>query len=370
MPMRLSRLAAGAVVFCAIATAQQTSGDADLFRASSGETDPVKKLAVLEQWTAQYPDSLYKQQRNLLYMAGYSALALDAAKGTGVAAGERAAHAMIDRADALFASQMMPGGVQENAWKAGRVDFVTQAHGALATIALNGKNYVEAESELMAILELNHSDAATSYRLGATLVAERNPVKYPAAIFHLARVVTVMGPGAVDDSAKKPIEDYLENIYRDYHGSLMGLDEVKMAAMEAWISAGRLDDPEHNGDCAGQIEADEKFASEHPELAVWRTLKARLTAPDGEDYFASDVKGTEIPRLKGKVTAQPDAKTLLLAMDDPAISDATLHLDTALRAQTLAGTELDFTGVPLSFTKTPFMMIFSVEKSKVNGLGR
>ena len=80
------------------------------------------------------------------------------------------------------------------------------------------------------------------------------------------------------------------------------------------------------------------------------------------------MKGAEIPRLKGKVTAQPAAKTL--AMDDPAIPDAPLRLDTALKGQTAAGTVLDFSGVPLSFAKTPFMMIFSVEKSKVNGLGK
>ena len=129
----------------------------------------------------------------------------------------------------------MPAGVQESAWRAARVGFVTQAHGALATIALNGKDYADGERELTAILKLNHTDAGTSYRLGAKLAAERNPVKYPAAIFHLARAVAVMGPGAFDDSARKPLADYLENIYRGYHGSLMGLDEVKMAAMEAWI---------------------------------------------------------------------------------------------------------------------------------------
>jgi hypothetical protein len=361
---------AGAVFFCAFAAAQQTSGDADLFRAASGETDPVKKLAVLEQWTAKYPDSAYGQQRNLLYMAGYSALALNAAKGSGVAAGERAAHAMIDKADVLFAPAMIPAGVQQSAWKAARVEFVTQAHGALATIALNGKDYMEAERELTAILELNHSDAATSYRLGATLVAERDPVKYPAAIFHLARAVAVMGPGAVDDSAKKPIEDYLENIYRDYHGSLMGLDEVKMEAMEAWIPPPGWTIQSVTAITQAQIAADEKFAEEHPELVVWRTLKARLMATDGDDYFTSDVKGAEILRLKGKVTAQPDAKTLVLAMDNPAMADATLRLDTALKGQTPAGTVLDFSGVPLSLTKTPFMVIFSVERSKVNGLGR
>jgi hypothetical protein len=168
----------------------------------------------------------------------------------------------------------------------------------------------------------------------------------------------------------EPIEDYLENIYRDYHGSLTGLDEVKMAAMEAWIPPPGWTIQSVTAITQAQIAVEEKFAEEHPEVVVWRTLKARLTALDGDDYFAADVKGAEIPHLKGTVAAQPDAKTLVLAMDDPAMAEATLRFDSALKGRTATGTVLEFSGVPVSFAKTPFMVIFSVEKIKVNGLGR
>lgn len=47
-----------------------------------------------------------------------------------------------------------------------------------------------------------------------------------------------------------------------------------------------------------------------------RAMDTKLLMPHGNEYFAADVVGAEIPNLKGKVSAQPDAKTLVLVMDD------------------------------------------------------
>jgi hypothetical protein len=117
-----------------------------------------------------------------------------------------------------------------------------------------------------------------------------------------------------------------------------------------------------------KIAADTRFAQEHPEVTVWRNLKARLTAADGEAYFTADVKGAEMPGLKGKVIAQPDLKTLVLEMDDVDGGQATLRFDTALKGSVAAGTMVAFTGVPQMFEKIPFRVVFQVDKTKVRGL--
>ena len=57
----------------------------------------------------------------------------------------------------------------------------------LAIIALHEMNYPAAEAELTALLDMNHNDAATSLQLGAAIVSEKMPDRYPVAIFHLAR---------------------------------------------------------------------------------------------------------------------------------------------------------------------------------------
>jgi hypothetical protein len=219
---------------------------------------------------------------------------------------------------------------------------------------------------------MNRDEAATSLRLGAAIVSEKMPDRYPVAIFHLAHAVTTTGPGAFDEKTRKSTEAYLENIYRNYHGDLSGLDEVKRASSVAWIPPPGWTIQSVLTISREQRDAEEKFAREHPEIVLWRTLKAKLLMPDGNEYFAADVAGAEIPNLRAKVFAQPDARTLVVVIDDldplkPA--EATLRFDSALRGKVEAGTVLEFSGMPQMFAKDPFMVTMNVEKAKVKGLG-
>jgi hypothetical protein len=371
MPNRLSRFIASALLVSALGVAQQTPTDADHFTAVAKENDPAKKIVLLDRWTAAYPETAFKQQRNLQYISGYSMLAGNATKGNAsadaIAAGRNAARTMLDKGDALFAPDLMPAGVKPGDWAAARQEFIRQAHSVLATIALREMNYPAAEAELTALLEMNHDDAATSLQLGAAIVSEKMPDRYPVAIFHLAHAVMTTGPGAFNEEARKSTEAYLENLYRNYHGSLSGLDEVKRASTVAWIPPQGWTIQSVLAISREQRETEEKFEREHPEIVLWRGLKAKLLMPDGNEYFAADVVGAEIPNLKGKVFAQPDAKTLLLVVDD--VAEATLKFDSPLKGKVEAGTVLEFSGVPQAFTREPFMITLAVEKAKVGGLG-
>jgi len=377
MANRLSRLIAIAALVSALGISQQTPGDADLFGAAANERDPAKKLALLDQWAAKYPETAFRQQRNLHYISAWSTLAgyaaKDGASDTAVTAAQNAAHAMLAKADALFAPDLMPAGVKAGDWEAARQEFIRQAHSVLAAVALNQKNYPAAEAELTALLEMNHDDALTSYRLGKAVVAEMRTDRYPVAIFHLARAVAATGPGAFNESERKSTEAYLENIYRNYHGDLSGLDEVKRASGDAWIPPPGWTIQSITAIAQAQADADGKFAREHPEVVLWRNLRARLTARDGEEYFAADVKGAAMSNLKGKVLAQPDAKTLIVVMDfvdtaKPQAGEAALKFDAALKGRVAEGTLLEFTGVPQALAKDPFMVTMSVERKNVKGL--
>jgi hypothetical protein len=380
MPNRLSRFIAGAVLVSALGIAQPTPTDAGNFSAVAKENDPAKKLALLDQWTAEYPQTAFPQQRNLQYISGYSKLASNAAGASAsagtITAGQTAARAMLNKADALFAPDLMPDGVKAGEWAAARREFIRQAHSVMATIELNTRNYPAAEAELIALIaldhEMNRDDAATSLQLGAAIISEKMPDRYPVAIFHLAHAVTTTGPGAFDEKTRKSTEAYLENIYRNYHGDLSGLDEVKRASSVAWMPPAGWTIQSVLTISQEQRDAEEKFAREHPGIVVWRNLKSKLLMPDGNEYFAADVAGAEIPNLKGKVFAQPDARTLVVVIDDldplkPA--EATLRFDSALKGKVEAGTVLDFSSVPQMFTKDPFMITMKVEKAKVRGLG-
>ncbi len=66
----------GVVLVASLCVAQQKTAkdqaEADLYNSAQKETDPVKKLTLLDQWTEKYPDTAFKQERNLFYVQAYS----------------------------------------------------------------------------------------------------------------------------------------------------------------------------------------------------------------------------------------------------------------------------------------------------------
>jgi len=105
-------------------------------------------------------------------------------------------------------------------------------------------------------------------------------------------------------------------------------------------------------------------------LTMWKNLKAELTGANGAAYFESSMKGAQVPTLRGKVVSMTPAlkpKTVVMALEDGTTPDATLKFETALPGKVDAGTELSFEGVPESYTTSPFMVTFAVDKDKLHG---
>ncbi len=117
----------------------------------------------------------------------------------------------------------------------------------------------------------------------------------------------------------------------------------------------------------------EKFAREHPELALWKNIKTQLTGADGDNYFNTGMKGAKLPTLKGRVVKlEPEnrPKTVVLALEDGTTADATLKFEAALPGKVDAGTELTFEGVPESYSTSPFMVVFNMSIQQTCTAGR
>ncbi len=111
-------------------------------------------------------------------------------------------------------------------------------------------------------------------------------------------------------------------------------------------------------------------------VRVWSTIKRSLVAPDGEEYFEDNLRGSMLPGgVEGVtvftgtiVSAEPGEQpsTLVVAVADDATPDATLQLkdsdwkDAHLNGPVVPGTIVQFEGVPTSFTKEPFMLTLDV----------
>lgn len=100
---------------------------------------------------------------------------------------------------------------------------------------------------------------------------------------------------------------------------------------------------------------------------LWAALKKALLADNGEEYFKSNVRNSELnPSLKGvvlTVLSNGESSKAILAMSDAKTAEVTLViLQGNAKFQLKAGTEIEFVSDGLEFTKTPFMLTLVLHK--------
>ena len=382
---RFFKMMLGVAVMTALGMAQTAAGpqckddqECTLYGNAGKETDPAKKIVILDQWTEKYPDTAFKDVRNYLYIDSYSRMAgaalAPSASPDVLASGEKAAHTVIDKADTMFAPEMKMKNVTDDQWKQAKSAVLLVAHRALAVSAQSKKDYTAAETEAKAIQQLDPADALSAYWLGTAIMGQKNVDRYPEAIFYLARSVSMGGKEALTPEMKKPADAYLTKVYSTYHGDGKGLDDVKKLAATATTPPPDYKVKSITEISKEQIGAEQAFLDAHPKIAQWRGIKATLTGDGGDKYFEENMKGAALTDLVGKVVAQPDSKTLTISIDDATpetaqVAEVTMLLDSPLKGEVPALTELTFSGTAKAYTKSPFMVTFDVEKGNVQGLG-
>ena len=112
----------------------------------------------------------------------------------------------------------------------------------------------------------------------------------------------------------------------------------------------------------------------HDPRALWLAMKRELTSSRGEEYFKTGIQDALIPGLKGTLisaTLQPGVSQLIVGLTDSETPEATLIFhngDARVKGQPKPGTELEFTGMALEFTRDPFMLTFDVSLKGLKGL--
>jgi hypothetical protein len=113
-------------------------------------------------------------------------------------------------------------------------------------------------------------------------------------------------------------------------------------------------------------------AQSDPARALWRAVKRALEAPDGEAYFELNVKGAQLLPLKGTLISaliNDGVSKLTLGMTDPNTADVTLVVHTGerkIKSKPTPGASIEFEGIAIEFTKTPFMLTFDL--NTIDGL--
>ena len=127
-----------------------------------------------------------------------------------------------------------------------------------------------------------------------------------------------------------------------------------------------------------QIEQEKQqdFLKAHPELALWINVRGTLSAANGEEYFASDLKDAAVPPLKGLlIEAVPACRPSMLMIavplpDAPSQPTAEIALELAkpLAGKPEPGAELRWEAVAVAFTKSPFLLTMEADADKISGL--
>ena len=385
----------------------------DLYNSVTNETDPARRLVLLNSWTGQYPDTQFNVERLILYLRTYKelsqaqkvvdtasqVLAMEPANFTALywltfltpslyareatlaqlEAGERASRSFLEQLDVVFAANKKPAKADADQWKRTRTDLASTGHRTLGWISKQRRNYDQAEKEYRAALALNPECAAASLELGQTIFDGKRAQRQPEVLFHYARAISIQGSTGLDPSVKAAYDSYLDEAYVKYHGGRDGLDELRREARSAPMPpAGfRI---ENVADLErARIAAEEAADRANPMLALWKNIKTALIAPDGAVYFEDKMKGAGLPagvygveKFTGKLVSMTPAarpKELVLAIEDSSGTngDAKLRLQGVLPGSMEPGTKLSFDGVAQSFVKDPFMVTFFVEKGHVAG---
>jgi hypothetical protein len=281
--------------------------------------------------------------------------------------GDKAAQAILASIDTP------PPGVAADQWAKLRPDVELLANVNLGFIAMQRKNWDPAEAEFQKVLTASPNNAQVDFWMGTVIASEKKLDKLPAAMFYFARAATVTGPTALAPAAQKTALDYVQKQYKNFHGSDEGFNDLVAAAKSSAMPPSGFTIKNANEIAKEGAANEEDYNNKHPSEALWANLKMALTAPDGANYF-NMMKGSEVPTLKGKVIKLEPAlkpKTILLAMEDKSnnttTADATLKFEMPLAGKVDEGTELTFEGVADSYTASPFMLVFTVDKDKLHG---
>jgi hypothetical protein len=107
---------------------------------------------------------------------------------------------------------------------------------------------------------------------------------------------------------------------------------------------------------------------------LWSNIKKELTGPNAQESFDDSFKGALVPGSAGGVSqltgtllsAEPKDQPRVLVLAMSATPEVTLTFkdskwnDSHVTGPLIPGSQIQFEGVPISFTKEPFMVTFAV----------
>jgi hypothetical protein len=368
------RIAAGVLVAAALAQAyadaqgpiaKKLKGNAEFelyTRAVEDAADPAKAVRDLDEWTAKFPDSDYRDDRFYMYLQAYAGmqppqparvveygprlmsrdlralftgpvtteqlagqpvrlamvnvlLLVATHVGNALAPteaqqelGNRAVKTLTEIATSYFTAENRPEGMTEAQWTDARAEFESRTKAAAIALALkpgmmaqSAKDCSRAETAFSKAY-FDHPDSGLiAYHLGSALIGceSGEPEKLARGLWLVAHAA-VMDPAnsGITREDLPVIDGYLKIVYVKIHGSEQGLERLKRQA-----STGSSPPPGYKIPSEAEIIKEQQAEIErtNPQLAQWVKMKRLLNDTNGELYFSGQLKNNSAPQLWGKL---------------------------------------------------------------------
>lgn len=369
----------------------------ELIQSITKEADPKKKVDLINQWKEKYPTSDFKTERikamidaqqkaqnaagmrdaafelikedpkdisGYLY-ANLLTLSMQDKSESALANSEKAAQGMLDGLNSFPKPNPQ---ITDAQWEAEKKNQQLNALKCLAFVKMSRNDYVGAEQAYLEILKVNPNQADISLNAATAVLRQKNEQRQAVAMFHYARAATLTGPGALPEPQKKQAMDFFRKNYIILRDNDTKIDDFIALTKNSAIPPADL---KIVSVATEMNDALEELKKTNPQLALWITVKKELVGPNGDTYFNDNVKGTGLPKLKGKVVSQTPAlrpTKVVIALENDTTPEMTLTFTPALPGKADPGTELEFEeGVPKTFTRDPFMLTVDVDPDKLSG---
>ena len=358
------------------------------------QKDNTAKISALEAFLSQYPNSVMKTTALELLMATYQqtgnqAKVVETAKRVltvdpcnlralalltflarqSVAQGQSAQLADLTQysgkgLDCLQSGQK-PAGMSEADFERLKQQVTPIFQGGAGFAALQNKDNAKAQEHLRKVVDAQPNDLQNVYPLAMAYLTA-SPPDTLNGLFYIARAANLAQSGP----AKQQIQAYGEKVYKNFHGSDEGWNDLLALAATATSPPADLATkvtkyvPPTPAQQAHELVKD-KTPDQIKQLSFgeWELVLSAGT-PEDQGMVWNVIKDVPL-QMEGKVIEVASPTELHIAASEDDIeanrADITLTMSGPIPAARVpkVGDTFDFEGTPTSYTPTPFMMMMS-----------
>jgi len=358
------------------------------------QTDPNGKVSALEAFLTQYPNSVMKasaleQLMGTYQQTGNQAKVVETAKRLqaadpnnlralalltflarqGVMQNQTGQLADLQTycakgLEAVKANQK-PAGMKDEDFEKLKKDTSLIFNGGCGFAALQNKDYAHSQEYMKAAVEQEPKDLQNVYPL-CTAYLQAQPPDTVNGLYCLAYAVSIAPEGS---AAQQQIQKYFQSVYKNYHGSDEGADQVLATAKASGPNPPAGFNitkyvPPTPAQQAHDIMKD-KTPDQIKQLSFgeWE-LVLSAGVPEDQAKVWDVIKNVPL-QMEGNVIEAPSNTELHIAGSaddiDAKHADITLTMSGPIPAARMpkAGDTFDFEGTPSSYTATPFMMMMT-----------